>query len=161
MIELDSAMIILMTEVLVGLLALAVVLLIMYGKRRSREHAAANELINRLEQAEISRGKKLGQLIRENCVIDNDKLKDILKEIGRCEQALYQQILQIFLKRDVAMLKEIDRYINKLAIPYCQVIQDANSASTPGDNEELEEAKAQISRLKKKVCCCRNSCRWP
>lgn len=149
MIELDTALIILMVEALVGLVLLAIVLLFLFAKRKKREHVAANELITRLEEAEIKRSKKLGELIKENCEIDNNQLQEILREIRNCEHALYQQILQIFLQRDAALLKEIDRAINKLANPYCRILQESNGLVDPGSIEELERAKAQISQLKK------------
>lgn len=149
MIEFDSALIILMAEALAALLVLAVVALFIVARKRKKEHAAAKELINRLEEAEIGRIKKLGSLIQEHCVIDDDKLRGILKEISQCERTLYQQVLQIFLQRDVAVLQDIDRYVNKLSVPYCQLLQESNSLEAPVNQEELEHARERISRLKK------------
>jgi len=149
MIEVDSVLIILMVEILAGLLLLAVVFFIFYHKRRSKERTDAHKLIDKLEEAEVIRTKKLGKRINENCQIDNEKLRAILKEINHCEHELYQQILQIFLKRDGALLKEIDHYVNKLSTPYCNILRDSVTAADNGNNSELEEAKAQISCLKK------------
>ncbi len=149
MIEFDTALIILMVEALAALLLLGVILLIVFSRRRSREHAAAHDLVVRLEKSEVKRSKKLGEAIIECCEIDKDKLREILKEISSCEHALYQQILQIFLKRDVALLNQIDSYINKLSSPYCRLLKDSNSTEVVSNDEELEEAKLQISRLKK------------
>lgn len=148
MIELDSALIILMAEALAVLSILALGVLWLIFRRKKKEHAAAKELINRLEEAEIGRIKKLGQVIQEHCLIDNDKLKEILKEISQCERTLYQQILQVFLRRDVAVLQDIDRYVNKLATPYCQLLQESNSLEGAGNEAELEQARERIRRLK-------------
>lgn len=149
MIELDSALIIIMAEALAVLVLLAVMSLFFLTRRKNRERAAADELISRLEAAEIKRNRKLGELIGENCEIDSEKLQDILHEIRDCEHALYQQILKIFLQRDVALLKEIDRAINKLATPYCRILQESNGMAGSGNESELEQAREQISLLKK------------
>ncbi len=149
MIELDSALIVLMVEALAVLVVMASSALFFSAKRKSRERAAAHELISRLEDAEAKRSKKLGELIKENCDIDNEKLREVLQEIRDCEHALYQQILHIFLQRDVALLKEIDRYINKLAMPYCKILQEATATADPSGGQELEQARLEIGRLKK------------
>jgi len=148
MIELDSVLIVLMIEALAVLLLLVVVAFIFHHKRRSKERTDAHDLIDKLEEMEVIRTKKLGDRINEYCQIDNEKLRVILKEIKLYEQELYQQILHIFLKRDGALLKEIDHYVNRLSMPYCNILRDSLSADN-GDHSELEEAKAQISRLKK------------
>jgi len=149
MIELDSVLIILMIEALAALLLLAAVFFVFYHKRRSKERTDVHQLIDKLEDADGIRTKGLEERIHANCQVDNEKLKLILKEINTCEHELYQKIVQIFLKRDGALLKEIDHSINRLSTPYCNILRESVAAGDSGNNSELEEAKAQISRLKR------------
>ncbi len=145
MIELDSVFIVILIEVLAVLILMVVVFFVLSGKRRSEEHMAANKLIDKLEDSESERTKKLAAAITETCQIDPVRLKEILKEINELEQRLYHRVLQIFLKRDINQLKKLDQNVNDLSMPYCKIL----SASESFPDNHPEPDVTQIDQLKK------------
>ena len=145
MIELNSIFVILMIEAFLGFVLLVSGILFLSKKKNASEHIAAHALIDKLEDIENIKTKNLDEMISEYCNIDVDLKEGILSEISYSEQVLYQQIIQMFLNRDVELLKDMDEYIENLSEPYCKVIR--NSSISAEDSEKLEAAENKIDRL--------------
>ena len=147
MIELDSILVVLMAEALAALLLLVLVFFLFSRRKSAGEQVAVNELITKFEDTETIKVKKLSQLISENCNVESDVLDALLKEMGDNERVLYQKIVQIFLNRDVELLKEIDENIDNLSEPYCKLL--VHSSSSPLEAEKLDAVENKMNRLSK------------
>ena len=145
MIELNSVFVVLMAEALAGLVLLVLVFLLFSRKKNSGEQTAANKLIDKLEDTENVKAKELGNMIAENCNIAPDVVKGLLDEISASERVLYQQMIQMFLKKDIKLLKDMDQYIDNISDPYCKIIR--HSLANVDESGALEAAEEKIERL--------------
>lgn len=143
MIELNSIVVILMAEALAAVLLIMMFFFFRSKKNVSGEQLAAHELIDKLEDTESFKSKKLAKLISEHCAIEQGDLKNILKDINQNERILYQKIIQVFLNNDTGLLKGIDKQVDKLAEPYCKLLVN-NSSNNVGD-EKLNDAEKMLS----------------
>ncbi len=145
MIELDSIIVILLAQAS-AVLALWLAGSLFFSRKKSMgEEAAAHELIDKLEDTEKIKIKKLGFMISENCAIGEDELKGVLDEIIHGERILYQNIIQMFLNKDITLLGEIDQYIDNISEPYCKILR--HSSGRTEDTETLEAAENRIQQL--------------
>ncbi len=147
MIELDSVLVVILLEALGGLALLVVGFLLFSRIKSSGEQAAANELIDGLEDTKNIKNKKLQNIISEFCSIEEAELESYLSEITQSERLLYQQIIQIFLNKDSRLLQEIDSYVNDLSSPYIKLLSHTSSNSTESDTKQLKIAENKIQNL--------------
>jgi hypothetical protein len=145
MIELNSVFVVLMTEALAGLVLLVLGFLFITRKKSSGEQIAASKLIDKLEDTENIKAKQLQDMITESCNIAPDEVKELLNEISSSERVLYQQIIQMFLSRDIEMLNDMDQYIDGISEPYCKIIR--YSSGNTEESNALEVAEDKIESL--------------
>ena len=145
MIELNSVFVVLMAEALSGLILLLLGFLLFTRKQTLGEQTAANKLIDKLENTEDIKTKQLEDMIAENCNIEPDVVKGSLNEISSSERVLYQQMIKMFLNRDVELLNEMDQYIDNISEPYCKIIR--HSSGNVEESGELEVAEDKIEKL--------------
>ncbi|MDD1622308.1 MAG: hypothetical protein LUQ11_12595 [Methylococcaceae bacterium] len=132
MMELDSALVILMAEVLVVMIALALTLFFIGRNRRHKELAEIEQFINRMGDEELLKSRMLETILVENCGIDGDAAAMTLREVSDAERALLQRIIQLFLERNPALLSEIDQLIANLSDPYCKLLAGGSATVTGG-----------------------------
>jgi len=147
MIELDSIVVMLMVEALVALVLLVIVFFIFSRGKRAKGQSAVNELINKFEDTENIKAKKLKSLISDNCTVEADLLQALIKEMNESEKVLYQKIVQLFLNRDVELLKDIDEHIDNLSEPYCKLL--IHSSSSPIESGKMDAIDDKVNRLSK------------
>ncbi len=128
MIELNSLVVILTLEALIGLLGLVIWLLYSARKISNKNFTAAEQLIENLDQSEAARIQKLSTLITQNSALAEHELKALLQDIALHEKALYRTVVQAILGQDPLALYELDEYIFALAKPYCKLLQIESSA---------------------------------
>lgn len=149
MIELNSIFVVLMAEALAGLIFLLLGFFLFSKKQTLGEQTAANTLIDKLEDTEKVKTKQLEDMITENCNIEPDVVKGLLNEISSSERVLYQQMIKMFLNRDVELLNEMDLYIDNISEPYCKIIR--HSSSNVAESGTLEVAEDKIERLNQEI----------
>ena len=149
MIELNSIFVVLMAEALAGLIFLLLGIFLFSKKQTLGEQTAANTLIDKLEDTEKVKTKQLEDMITENCNIEPDVVKGLLNEISSSERVLYQQMIKMFLNRDVELLNEMDLYIDNISEPYCKIIR--HSSSNVAESGTLEVAEDKIERLNQEI----------
>jgi len=145
MIEFNSITMVLLVEAFAVLALWLIAFLIFSRKKSVNEETAAHELIDKLEDTEKIKIKKLGSMITESCHISENELNTILDEIIQGEKVLYQNIIQMFLNKDTTLLREIDQYIDNISEPYCKILRHSSESST--NSEELEAAENRIQQL--------------
>jgi len=156
MIELNSVFVVLMAEALAGLIFLLLGFFLFSKKQTLGEQTAANTLIDKLEDTEKVKTKQLEDMITENCNIEPDVVKGLLNEISSSERVLYQQMIKMFLNRDVELLNEMDQYIENISEPYCKIIRHsssnvAESAALEVTEDKIEKLMQEIARLGKQL----------
>ena len=78
MIELNSVWGILVIECFIGLVLLVIIYSLLSKKKKTGEHAAIYNLIDKLEDSEKIKSKKLGKIISQYCAVEPDVLKEFL-----------------------------------------------------------------------------------
>ena len=150
MIELNSVWGILVIECFIGLLLLVIISSLLSKKKKSGEHAAIYNLIDKLEDSEKIKSKKLGKIISQYCAVEPDVLKELLGEVNQSEQQLYKQILHVFLNRDTSLLDDLDQHIEHFSAVYLKMLaySSANNASAvPEEKEKPKEDEGEVKLL--------------
>ena len=152
MIELNPVFVVLMVEAFAGLILLLVGFLFFSTKTNSGEQTAANKLIDKLEDTGNIKTKQLEDMIADNCNIESDVVKGLLKEISSSERVLYQQLIQMFLNRDEKLLNDMDQYIDNISEPYCKIIRHSSdnvevSGALNVAEDKIESLKNETERL--------------
>ncbi len=150
MIEINSVTAILVAEALVALLLVFIVLLLFSIKRKSRDRTAADRLIKKISKGKLLRERELLDVLGEETSFDSEALKAHINEIQNQERALCQHVVQLFLKRDVAMFAKIDSQVQALSEPYGRLLLEKNGEAEidPALQEEIEQIKADQERLR-------------
>ncbi len=141
MIELDSIMVVFMAEAVLVLFLLIFALLLLSRKHAIGAQEASGKVIDKLQDAEKIKAKKLSELVSVHCAIEPELLNDLQVEIKNSERHLYQQIIRIFLNRDKQVLKEIDQQIDSLIEPYCKLLTHSSGGREDTDKVSQQEQK--------------------
>lgn len=147
----DSAAFILMAEGLVAALLLAGGMFFFGRNRQMREVAAVEQFVNQMAEEEILKNRMLESILIENCGIGSDKAALVLQEVTSAERALLHRVIQLFLKRDPGLLKEIDQLVVNLSDPYCKLMSDpsayAGPTSADADADHVHNKLAGLERV--------------
>lgn len=138
MIELNSVWGILIIECFIGLLLLVIIFSMLSKKKKSSEHAAIDSLIDKLEDSEKIKAKKLSKIILQYCEVKPDELKGLLGGVSQSEQQLYKQILHVFLNRDIGLLDDLDLHIEQMSEAYLKMLA-YSSANTNNGSAAIEQ----------------------
>lgn len=140
MMTLDSTLIIFMLEISVLLIVLAISFLLISKRKRNKELNAIHSFIDQLAQEMVVSNKPLERLLSDTCRLAPQEAETILQNINASERALLQKVIQLFLQREMSLLKEIDQSISQLSAPYCQLLETISThppATTPKDIQDL------------------------
>lgn len=137
MIELDSLTVIFMLEASLALFVLIIVLFILRKNNRKEGFSVSAKVIDKLQDTENIKAKKLESLFSAHCDIEPITLNELLGEVKSSERALYRQIIRIYLNKDTGSLNKIDQHIENLAAPYCKAI----THSSGGSEKEKQHAE--------------------
>jgi len=138
MIELSPVSMVFILEVSIVLFLLLILLFFVSKNKSKEEEATSSKVIDKLQDTEKLKAKKLSELITQHCDLEPEDLDNLLVELKSNERNLYKQIIRIFLKRDIDLLGKIDKHIDKFAEPYCKILSHVSGGS--GEKEkELEE----------------------
>jgi len=143
MIEINSVIVILMAEALAALFLFVLVFMFFAKRKKSNGEVSASDLIDKVEVTEHLKVKNLQKLIQDNCSIEPDVLDALLKEITSNERILYQQIIQLFLKKDSDVLNNIDEHIDNLSEPFCKLLIHSSSNEMESGKSAVVEDKLQ------------------
>jgi len=150
MIEVNSLVAVFMVEGLATLFLLVVMVAFFMSSKKNKERLAARRLVNKLKDGESSRKEDLSTRLSESCSLDESAIEAALAEIDCQEKILYQQIVKMFLGRDAALLLEIDKSVQALSEPFCQLLADMEVIEKvdPAITTAIETANVEIDRLR-------------
>lgn len=146
MIELSPISFILLIEVLVAMVLLVFSFLLFSRNKNSSEQVAVHKFIDKLENTKNFKTNELKQIMSQQSSIDTDKLEQLLGEINQNDHVLYQQVIQLFISRDVKLLQKINQTIEQLSEPYCNLLS-YSSNDDDQDKEKLQVAESKIHKL--------------
>lgn len=149
MMALDSTLTILMLEISVFLIIFAISFLFISKRKKNKELNAIHSFIDQLEKETEINNKPLERLLSDTCGLDPQEADATLKNINATERALLQNVLQLFLQREISLLKEIEQSISQLSEPYCQLISSLSSKPrnpSTQDAQDLKQANQQLQQ---------------
>ena len=150
MIEVNSLVAVFVVEGLAALFLLVVIVAFFISSKKTKERLAARRLVNKLKNGESSRKEDLSNRLSESCSLDGAAIETALTEIDGQEKILYQQIVKMFLGRDAALLLEIDKSVQALSEPFCQLLAKVAAVEKvdPTIASAIETANVEIKRLR-------------
>ncbi len=149
MIELDSLIVVFMLEASLALFLLIIALFLFRKNNRKGELVVSAKVIEKLQDTENIKAKKLNALFSTHCDLDANALNELLGEIKSSERTLYQQIIRIYLTKDAKSLNKIDQHIENLAEPYCKVLTYSSGGAEKEKQyeEKLQQLMGENERL--------------
>ncbi|MCQ8103094.1 hypothetical protein NP590_03150 [Methylomonas sp. SURF-2] len=130
MMTLDAALVIILAEALGVLLLFCAGWLFFSRKKRNKEMRAIESFIGQYTDQNSFKNQPLHQLLSETCGLDQEMVEQTLKDVSDCERALMQHIIKLFLRREISLLHQIDKRINDLSTPYCELLTNMQATST-------------------------------
>lgn len=139
---------------LLGLLALFLVFFVL-GKKKKQQRQAVNSVTKSFKANSSKRSKELnGDEVFLS--LDDELLEAFLSDIKKKEATLYRQINQVFLQKDAAVLKLLDKSVTEISDTYWGAIRKSllrsqDSSDALQDIEtlklDLKEAASEQERL--------------
>lgn len=150
MIEVNSLVAVFVVEGLAALFLLVVITVFFMTSKKSKERSAVKGLVHKLKDGESSRKENLSARLSESCVLDESTIDFTIAEVDSHEKILYQQIMKMFLGRDAALLLEIDKSVQALSEPFCQLLAQVAIIEKvdPTMSAAIETANVEIKRLR-------------
>lgn len=149
MMALDSALVILMAEILAVVLAFAAIWFFMSRNKRNKEISAIDSFLTQMDEQTDIRNQPLDRLLSEVCGLRKEEVQETLQQVSDSERALMKTVIELFLKREMALLNEVDRCIGDLSEPYCRLLAKLSAApktSAPDNAQSLERINQQLVR---------------
>lgn len=149
MTALDSSLIILMAEISLLIIVFAISYLWVSKRKQNKELHAIHQFINQVEQDVTLNNKPLERLLSDTCGLTPQETDNTLKDINASERALLHNVLQLFLQRELSLLKDIDQSISQLSEPYCKLISTLSiKRRNPNtqDTHNLEQTNQQLKQ---------------
>jgi len=115
---------------------------VMGGKGKTKEREAVTVLLKKLKKKKNNR-KDDNIEITELPAFDEESLELLLDEIHKKETNLYQHVVKIFLQKEAAHLKSLDKHVNSLSEPYWDVIKEL-AKNEIGANDKSDQSSAEL-----------------
>lgn len=141
MIELNSVVVVLMMEVIAALLVCLLLYFFFSKKKNNSEQKTIHALVDKVNETRNIKNQQLEELISSSSIVDPLEKKEMLGEISRSEQLLYQRIVEMFLKRDETILGELDQHIDSLSAPYCKLLSYSFANDDKASKIDVDEQK--------------------
>jgi hypothetical protein len=155
MIEVSTLSAVLAVETIVVLFGTIILLGYRLARKKRMERTELNEFIERVNQCEAIRRENLyAALTGHDRIVDEAVYRETVENVIIKERALYRQLFDAFLSRDMAKLAEIDLYTRELSEPYCYLVNQLPKGTLPQDHpEHLDylEDREKIARLENEV----------
>jgi len=139
----------LVAEIFLLALVFVGVFYFMGGKGKTKEREAVSVLLKKLKKKNNNR-KENGPDIEELPAFDEESLELLLDEVHKKETNLYQHVVKIFLQKEAAHLKSLDKHVNSLSEPYWGAIKslatnEAGTVTVENGNKPSAELQAALN----------------
>ncbi|MCP4992949.1 MAG: hypothetical protein GY934_04055 [Gammaproteobacteria bacterium] len=116
--QVSSLMLMILGEVLLATTLISVVLVILFFIRKRRDHSAAHKLISHIKDDSARRRMETEKIISERFGLGGDSLHGTVSSINKQETVFYQNMINIYLKRDAAALENLNIAFEGAIDPY-------------------------------------------
>lgn len=140
MVELNSIVFVIMVEALLALFLVIFIWLLLSKKKAARDQKVSHDLIDKIQDNEKNKEKELTEIFVTHFNLEKTLEKELLTEMISSERHLYQQIIQLFLKKDVDVLNSIHQQVDNVSKPYHKLL-GYSSEKEVVDTGPLEEQK--------------------
>lgn len=155
MISIDPAILLIIGEVMLALLAGIGLISFLFVRNRKRDKAAIEVLESRLKKNSSTREQMYSEMIKsassdEEAEVDNEEdeaFKEQAKEWVKKENKLYGHLIDMYVKRDTAMVSSLDKLLHEYTSSYLDVVVDMRTRLNEQQISMDEETQATLSRL--------------
>lgn len=156
MIEIPSAFALLTAEALVLMFLVLCLVALRFAFKRQREDRRTSELVEQLVHDCDPHAAGLAQHLTSIAGWAESDTHEFVKRVAEREREIYHCAIEAFVKRDTAVLGQLDHHMHALSEPYRQALeallagsQDPKPAELPGkspDSSALAETLTEESR---------------
>ncbi len=151
----DPVVVLLAVEVLVVVTLLGGVLFFMSKKKQGKELAEIDNFIKDMEEQATVKNRWLEQFMSENCGLPSDEIESLLLEVNTSERSLFQSVIRLLLKREMALLTEIEQRVGQISEPYQNLLSShgvGGAASTaPASESQQTNQIAGLERINQQL----------
>lgn len=120
-------------EAFLVLMLVMVGLLVSRMSQRRRDRMAAMHLVGVIKEGETKRHEQTRELLSQRFGLSGDTLDTSVHDLMRAEKLLYQRIINMYVKRDVVSLRELNIDVEAVTEPLHQLDASAAPAAPSAD----------------------------
>jgi hypothetical protein len=154
MIEVSSLVLMVFSEILLVSIFVALVLGVGILVKKRRDHGAAVTLIARIKEDESRRKGETAKIMEKQHGLQGDVLDKTVKKISREEKLFYQNMINLYLRRDADSLMNLNVDFEGAVEPYRTLdvspggaTEGAGDAGSVEESEEMERLRQENERL--------------
>ncbi len=148
MIEVNSVLFMGLWELVLLLLAVDVVLMVRFVRKRRREKASIERLVTLVRQGAERRKKETRELLEKKYGYSGENLEKSTRKIIREEKRFYQMLANLFTTRDTVAIENLSITFEEAVEPYRTLEPPRIAEESEADGEEKDDS-AEIKRLNK------------
>lgn len=149
MIEVNALLFTLLTEAVALLSIILIIMLFLMIKRKNRDRAAAKKLVGHIKSTAEHRLEVIKTHLKNSKGLDADELHSESKKIDRKEKDFFSQIVRLYVKKEAALLQNLDESLDSLLNEYRNLNDVAENSAT--DGSDLSQQVEQLIQEKQKL----------
>ena len=147
MIQINSLLLLVLGELLLVTAVISVVMVVTLLLRKQKDRSAALALIGRIKEDEKRRQDETNKIMVNHFGLEGEELKTVVQKIGREEKLFYQTMVNLYLKRDLGVLRNLNVQFEGAVEPY-RSLKLVKAETSDATSEMDTESAAEIERLK-------------
>ncbi len=154
MIEVSPIVLTLLTEISIVLAVVVVVMILLRWRGRGKDRKGARKLVEQIKHQAENRHESSRDFLQKKYGLEGTELDKAIKTIDKAERKFFQQVLNLYLKRDADALGILDAHVAELVDVY-KDLAPAQSASqteaSAAQAKELTQQKALNEKLNEEL----------
>lgn len=147
MTQINSMLLLVLGELLLVTAVVSVVMVVVLMLRKRRDHSAVLALVGKIKEDEKRRLDETNKIMGHHYGLEGEALETIVKKIAREEKLFYQTLINLYLKRDSGVLKNLNVQFEGAVEPY-RSLKLLKAEASDATSEMDAESSAEIERLK-------------
>lgn len=147
MTQINSMLLLILGELLLVTAVVSVVMVVVLLLRKRRDRSAALALVGIIKEDEKRRLDETNKIMVHHFGLEGEELETIVKKIAREEKLFYQTLINLYLKRDSGVLKNLNIQFEGAVEPY-RSLKVLKTETADATSEMDTESAAEIERLK-------------
>lgn len=154
MIQINPIFLLLFGELLLVTTIVSVVLIALSVARNRGDRAAVRKLVSHIKEDDAQRKEETRKIIQERYGLQNEMQDDLLFRIDKQEKLFYQNLVNLYLKRNATALEKLHINFHQATEPYRSIELPSNATSgepntavTEDEAVLMEQKEAEIARL--------------